>query len=268
MRVLLLIVALVAFIVKSEAQNSTQWNATAPVDTPVVNRPGWNVPRFNRSQWDFGLNRTQQNSSINRTQLLGQILNQNQNKTSWKNQFFDRTNNQAKNRTNGRHQLLNNTLANITSKNSSRRNGTIFYRPRRSDRTWAVPVSNQTADLNRSQWDVPAFNRTQLLGQILNQNQNKTSWKNQFFDRTNNQAKNRTNGRHQLLNNTLANTSRWNGTIFRPRRSDPKWVPPVSNHTWNQTTHNGDVIVGQIGYLDRLLFNQVLHSFSYYANII
>lgn len=51
------------------------------------------------------------------------------------------------------------------------------------------------------------------------------------------------------------NTNQWNNTVPKP----PRWYGPSYPYypSWNNTTPSGDLIVGKIGYLDRLLFNQV-----------
>ncbi|RZC36642.1 uncharacterized protein BDFB_006152 [Asbolus verrucosus] len=127
-----------------------------------------------------------------------------------------------------------------------------------------LPEWNNLA-LNRTQWDNPALNRSQWDNLALNRSQwnnstfNKTDLIKLALDRTqwNNPALNKTQ-----WNNPALNRSQWDN----PALNRSQWDNPALNRTgwakspWNYTNHNGDLIVGSIGYLDRLLFNQIYYK--------
>ncbi|EFA01092.1 hypothetical protein TcasGA2_TC004015 [Tribolium castaneum] len=62
---------------------------------------------------------------------------------------------------------------------------------------------------------------------------------------------------HPALNHTQWKPPALNNTQWKPPAfNQSHWGPPALNFT----TLSGDVIIGQIGYLDRLLFNQIYYK--------
>jgi hypothetical protein len=106
--------------------------------------------------------------------------------------------------------------------------------------TYNISFLNWTQpNLNQTQWNKPVLNGTQWERPALNG----TQW-----------------------NRPELNGTQWNKPVFnKTLPDDPRWgSPPVGPAPWNATlnhsTPNGDIIVGQIGYMDRLLFNEVSRS--------
>ncbi|CAH1371938.1 hypothetical protein MTP99_013413 [Tenebrio molitor] len=113
--------------------------------------------------------------------------------------------------------------------------------------TYNISFLNWTQpNLNQTQWNKPVLNGTQWNKPELNG----TQWHRPELNGT-------------QWNRPQLNGTQWNKPVFnKTLPDDPRWgSPPVGPTPWNATlnhsTPNGDIIVGQIGYMDRLLFNEM-----------